>query len=66
MDDPPVDGDDEARLRRLGNDPNVIVRRRRTDKPFVSQIRILSHVAVLDLLNRCRNENAANDDAARP
>lgn len=65
MDDPPKDDPDEAQRERLRNDPRVIVRRRRTNKPFVPKIHVLGHVDVLDLLDRCRNEDETGDEERR-
>lgn len=65
MDDPPAHETTEARLERLRNDPRVIVHRQRTDKPFVPQIRVLGHVDVMDLLDRCRDEDEPVDDTRR-
>ncbi len=65
MDDPPENERAEANLERLRNDPRVIVRRRRTDKPFVPKIHILDHVDVLDLLDRCRDEADPDHDQRR-
>lgn len=60
------DGIDQARLERLLADPRVIVHRRQSREPlepFVSELRGLPHVDVLDLLERRDRDDEADFEA---
>ena len=56
MDDETIDAD-QARVKRLLKDPRVIVHYQKTREPFVSELRVLPHVDVLDLLERRDRED---------
>lgn len=62
MDDQTVDID-QARVERLLKDPRVVVHRQTTREPFVSEIRVLGHVDVLDLLERRDRDDEADSGA---
>ncbi len=56
---------DEEWLEQLRRDPAVVVHRRPTDAPFVSQLRVKNSVDVLELIGRY-DEDDEQDDGELP
>ena len=70
--DPGVNVDDETvdpdrvRVERLLKDPRVIVHYQKTREPFVSELRGMPHVDVLDLLERREQKGRPEADICAP
>ncbi len=56
---------EEGQREELRRDPDVVVRRRKTQEPFVSAIRVACPVDVIDLIGR-RDDNDPVVDAETP
>lgn len=56
---------DESWLEDLRRDPAVVVRRRKTNAPFVSPIRVDRRLDVLGLIGRCDDDEAEADPGRR-